>query len=144
MLNAAAGTARRLSGFACGRQRGTDRQANGSRERMRSCGEVARCENPVRGGRRVTSGGVGWCCGWCSKKKETRSSKAGHTFEYVFDLDDEWRHDCTILREDVDPRGEFGEIPKDIIAVWGWGSIPDQHGRTSPDSETDGESEDDG
>lgn len=68
---------------------------------------------------------------------------AADTFEYVFDLDNEWRHECTILRDDVDPRGQFGETPNDIIPVWGWGSIPDQHGRTGPESEPDEESEDD-
>lgn len=67
---------------------------------------------------------------------------AGDTFEYVFDLDDEWRHECTVLRDDVDPRGEFGEVSKDITPVWGWGSIPDQHGRTDPEGEADDERED--
>lgn len=68
--------------------------------------------------------------------------KAGDTFEYVFDLDQPWRHDCTVQRDDVEPRAEFGEISQEIVPVWGWGSIPDQHGRTDPDSEADDERDD--
>lgn len=68
--------------------------------------------------------------------------KVGDTFEYVFDLGDEWQHDCAMLRDDVDPRVEYGEVPREIVLVWGWGSIPDQYGRTSPEGEDDDEDDD--
>ena len=64
--------------------------------------------------------------------------RARDTFEYVFDdRRAEWRHECTILRDDVEPREEFGNVPNGITPVWGWGAIPDQHGRTGPDAEAD-------
>ncbi len=43
--------------------------------------------------------------------------KAGDGFEYIFDLGDVWLHDCTVLRDDVEPQGEFGEITKDVVPV---------------------------
>jgi hypothetical protein len=55
------------------------------------------------------------------------------TFEYVFDLGDEWRHRCAVLAVDVDPEEEFGEEPLGPVPLFGWGTIPDQYGRTTPD-----------
>ena len=63
----------------------------------------------------------------------------GATFEYLFDLGDEWQHDCTVLRTDVDPVEEFGHSGPGIVPVFGWGAIPDQYGRTSPDEVDDDE-----
>jgi len=31
----------------------------------------------------------------------------------------------------VDPLREYGAIPSGPVAIWGWGSIPDQYGRES-------------
>ena len=53
----------------------------------------------------------------------------GETFRYVFDLGDDWRHTCQVMGEKVDPRQEYGELPKRPVALWGWGWIPDQYGR---------------
>jgi hypothetical protein len=36
-----------------------------------------------------------------------------------------------VLGEKADPRQEWGPgpLPKAPVAIWGWGSIPDQYGR---------------
>ncbi len=60
--------------------------------------------------------------------------RVGDAFEYVFDLGDDWQHDCVVLRTDVDPVKEYGHTGVGIVPVFGWGTIPDQYGRTSPDS----------
>lgn len=53
----------------------------------------------------------------------------GQQFTYVFDLGDCWTHRCTVLRDDFDPLDALG-IPTDRPApYWGWGIVPDQHGR---------------
>jgi hypothetical protein len=57
----------------------------------------------------------------------------GEVFEYEFDFGDGWLHRCTILESEVDPADVYGVRPKGPVAVWGWGSIPDQYGRTTPD-----------
>jgi len=57
----------------------------------------------------------------------------GEVFEYEFDLGDSWMHRCTVLETGVDPEGAYGARPKGPVAVWGWGSIPDQYGRTTPE-----------
>jgi hypothetical protein len=54
----------------------------------------------------------------------------GDTFEYVFDFGDSWEHRCTVLRCKVDPLKESGAASLEIVPVFGWGTIPDQHGRT--------------
>lgn len=61
----------------------------------------------------------------------------GDTFRYVFDLGDEWEHTCTVLRVDADPVKEWGGRPRGIVAVFGWGVLPDQYGRVTPDEEDD-------
>lgn len=61
-----------------------------------------------------------------AKLKVAREAKAGADFEYVFDLGDNWRHRCTVLGEKADPAEEYGPIPSGPVAIWGWGSIPDQ------------------
>ena len=55
----------------------------------------------------------------------------GAEFGFVFDFGDRWEHRCRVLAERVDPRQEWGPgpLPKQPVAIWGWGSIPDQYGR---------------
>lgn len=65
----------------------------------------------------------------------TAGLKVGDRFEYVFDFGDGWEHVCTVLRDRVDAKKESGIIPAEITPVFGWGSIHDQYGRATPDSE---------
>ena len=67
------------------------------------------------------------------------SLKVGDSVAYVFDLGDSWEHDCTILRVNVDPHEELGAAPRGIVPVFGWGAIPDQYGRTGPDTDENDE-----
>jgi hypothetical protein len=57
----------------------------------------------------------------------------GTEFEYVFDLGDEWLHRCEVQAVNVDPEVEFGEAPLGPVPLFGWGTIPDQYGRLTPD-----------
>ena len=61
----------------------------------------------------------------------------GASFEYVFDLGAGWEHQCTVLRDRVDPLEEAGVAPIEVVPVFGWGMIPDQYGRLLPDSDED-------
>lgn len=72
--------------------------------------------------------------GWLNESvlKVTKEIGPGEAFEYTFDFGDNWRHRCETGPEWVDPLSELGERPIKPLAVWGWGSIPDQYGRTSP------------
>jgi len=67
--------------------------------------------------------------------KLARELEPGAEFEYVFDFGDNWRHRCRVLEEKVDPREVWGPgpLPSAPVAVWGWGWIPDQYGRTAAD-----------
>jgi hypothetical protein len=57
----------------------------------------------------------------------------GTSFEYVFDLGDDWRHRCIVQSVDIDSEEEYG-IPADTpVPIWGWGWIPDQYGRLAED-----------
>ncbi|OYO02260.1 uncharacterized protein UPF0158 [Propionibacteriaceae bacterium ES.041] len=56
----------------------------------------------------------------------------GEEFGYVFDLGDEWTHRCTVLGT-RDPFDEVGHLPTEPVAIWGWGSLPDQYGRVTSD-----------
>ena len=67
--------------------------------------------------------------------------RRGDTFEYVFDFGDSWEHRCTVLRCKVDPMKESGAASSEIVPVFGWGTIPDQYGRTTPE-EDDEQAED--
>ncbi|HVL94341.1 MAG TPA: hypothetical protein VM266_00635 [Solirubrobacteraceae bacterium] len=57
----------------------------------------------------------------------------GEEFGFVFDFGDRWEHRCRVLAEKVDPRQEWGPgpLPREPVAIWGWGVIPDQYGRRS-------------
>ena len=57
----------------------------------------------------------------------------GTKFEYVFDLGDEWVHRCEVQAVRVDPEDAFGDVPPGPVPLFGWGTIPDQYGRTMPD-----------
>jgi hypothetical protein len=57
----------------------------------------------------------------------------GGEFSYAFDLGDDWRHRCTVLEEKVDPEEVYGPAPIQPVPIFGWGTIPDQYGRTTPD-----------
>lgn len=59
--------------------------------------------------------------------------EVGEVFEFEFDLGDSWLHRCTVVEAGVDPIDEYGATPKGPVAIWGWGSIPDQYGRTTPE-----------
>jgi hypothetical protein len=62
---------------------------------------------------------------------------AGDAFIYVFDFGDDWEHGCTVLRTDVDPEEEAGIVPSEILPIFGWGTIPDQYGRLTPEDDQD-------
>jgi Plasmid pRiA4b ORF-3-like protein len=57
----------------------------------------------------------------------------GDEFGFVFDFGDRWEHRCRVLAEKADPCQEWGAgpLPRQPVAIWGWGSIPDQYGRRS-------------
>jgi hypothetical protein len=57
----------------------------------------------------------------------------GETFEFEFDLGDSWIHSCSVRETGIDPVELYGETPRGPVAIFGWGSIPDQYGRTTPD-----------
>ena len=52
----------------------------------------------------------------------------GTKFEYTFDLGDCWEHMCEVVQIPV-PLEEVPALPPVPVAVFGWGFIPDQHGR---------------
>lgn len=67
--------------------------------------------------------------------------ETGDQFSYVFDLGEGWEHDCRVEETGVDPADgiEGTDVP---VPVFGWGSIPDQYGRTTDDDpDLDGEFE---
>jgi hypothetical protein len=50
-------------------------------------------------------------------------------FAYVFDLGDNWQHECTVGPKLVDPLESLGTVPDRPLPCWGWGDVPDQYGR---------------
>jgi hypothetical protein len=67
--------------------------------------------------------------------KVTRELGPGDEFSYTFDFGDDWLHRCRVLPDKVDPAEEYGDAPPAPVAIWGWGTIPDQYGRRTPDDE---------
>ena len=76
-----------------------------------------------------------------AKLKVAREVKPGTEFSYVFARGDSWRHRCWIQESKVDPIEAYGVVPAMPVAVWGWGSIPDQYGRRSRDGQDEEEEE---
>jgi hypothetical protein len=72
-----------------------------------------------------------------AKLKVAREVKPGDEFEFIFDFGDDWQHRCTVVDEKVDPLEEYGIVPPAPVPIFGWGSIPDQYGRTSDDGDED-------
>lgn len=54
----------------------------------------------------------------------------GDEFQFTFDLGDQWVHRCRVGEAKVDPVEVLGGIPEQPMAYFGWGTIPDQYGRT--------------
>jgi len=55
--------------------------------------------------------------------------RAGDTFRYLFDIGEQWLHDCDVEETGVDPFAVYGEEPAWPVPVFGWGTLPDQYGR---------------
>ena len=54
---------------------------------------------------------------------------AGAKFTYVFDLGDDWTHQCLVKNAAPDLYRQYeGWKPDRPVAVYGWGSMPDQYG----------------
>lgn len=70
----------------------------------------------------------------CEDDQRTKLGEHAETsvFTYEFDFGDSWEHRCSVINEDVDPDELYGGRPRGPVAIYGWGSIPDQHGRTAP------------
>ncbi|MGH2573124.1 MAG: IS1096 element passenger TnpR family protein [Actinomycetota bacterium] len=72
-----------------------------------------------------------------SKQRAARTKIAkrleAEVFDYEFDFGDSREHRCTVLQTGVIPEDAYGVRPKGPVAVWGWGMIPDQYGRTTPE-----------
>ncbi len=62
----------------------------------------------------------------------------GDQFVCTFDFGDDWDHLCTVGPERVDPTEVYGVTPTRPVAYWGWGMLPDQHGRRWTDDHDEG------
>jgi hypothetical protein len=58
--------------------------------------------------------------------------RRGDSFLFEFDFGDSWEHRCSVMEMEVDPTEVYGKRPKGPAVVFGWGSVPDQYGRSSP------------
>lgn len=65
--------------------------------------------------------------------------RVGARFSYVFDLGEQWTHECSVEEVGVDPFEVAGDEPEVPVPVYGWGVIPDQYGRLSEDDDEDAE-----
>ena len=65
--------------------------------------------------------------------KVAGATSPGDEFTFTFDFGDRWEHRCRVLADKADPRQEWGDgpLPRQPVAIWGWGVIPDQYGRRS-------------
>ncbi len=61
--------------------------------------------------------------------KVAKVLEPGAEFRFTFDLGDEWTHRCVVAEEKIDPVEALGIRPDTPLPYWGWGTIPDQHGR---------------
>jgi hypothetical protein len=53
----------------------------------------------------------------------------GTKFTYVFDLGDDWSHQCLVKNAAPDLYKMYdGWKPEEPVAIYGWGSMPDQYG----------------
>lgn len=59
----------------------------------------------------------------------------GERFAFEFDFGDRWMHLCTVAERKVDPMEEYGVVPDRPVPYFGWGAIPDQHGRRWADDD---------
>ena len=57
---------------------------------------------------------------------------AGKEFLFEFDFGDSWEHRCSVVETDAVPDELYGERPSRPVPIFGWGNIPDQHGRQTP------------
>ena len=62
---------------------------------------------------------------------EELKGRDGLAFRYTFDLTEAWAHECWVAATDVDVDPD--EESEDILPIFGWGTIPDQYGRETPD-----------
>jgi len=65
-------------------------------------------------------------------------ARIGAKFTYTFDLGDDWTHACEVLAQDDPP--DFSGAPAYMrtslpVAIFGWGTIPDQYGRLHDDDQ---------
>jgi hypothetical protein len=65
--------------------------------------------------------------------KVAKEVRPGDAFDYIFDFGDDWRHRLTIEPGKADPLEECGVKPSAPVPIRGWGMIPDQYFRDSPD-----------
>ena len=56
----------------------------------------------------------------------------GSGFHFEFDFGDSWEHRCTAIDVTMEPEEKYGQKPHRPIPVFGWGTLPDQYGRTTP------------
>ena len=61
--------------------------------------------------------------------------RPGFAFRYAFDPGEGWAHECEVVATDVDVDPD--DEADDVVAVFGWGTIPDQYGRETPDDYDD-------
>lgn len=77
--------------------------------------------------------GFGFDLGWEDQEKlrPAEELQAGEEFTFTFDLGDDWSHHCRVLAEET--YLDATEAPPGPVPILGWGSIPDQYGRLTPD-----------
>ncbi len=93
----------------------------------------------LAGGRMIASNTEDWAPEMTDETTLTVASAVsqGDRFVYVFDLGDDWQHECDVVEDGIDPIETFGEIPPSPVPIWGWGTIPDQYGRLTEDGGRD-------
>lgn len=67
--------------------------------------------------------------------KVARVVELGAEFQFTFDFGDDWIHRCVVGEAKVDPVDVLGGTPRKPLPYWGWGAIPDQHGRRWADDD---------